>query len=97
MNDYFITKPARSDPRDIWNFFAERSERVADRLLDDITEQFDLIAEQPLLVGHKDIIYGTEYRICAVRNYVIFYEILDHGVQIVRVVHGSRDPDSMFL
>lgn len=96
MNDYFITKPTRADLRDIWNFFAERSERAADRLLDDITDQFDAIAEQPLLVGSKDIIYGTEYRICAVRNYVIFYELLEKGVRIVRVVHGSRDPDSIF-
>jgi toxin ParE1/3/4 len=32
----------------------------------------------------------------AMPPYVIFYEVIDDGVAIVRVLHGARDADSQF-
>lgn len=30
------------------------------------------------------------------RNYIVFYRPLDDGIEIVRVLHGARDIDSLF-
>lgn len=72
MNRFRLTGPARADVREIWNYMASQSERRADRLLEELNVRFQDLAEQPLLTGFADIIYGTKYRISPVRDYVIF-------------------------
>jgi toxin ParE1/3/4 len=95
MSRYRLTGPARTDLREIWNYVASHSERQADRLLDELTARFQDLADQPLLMGSTDIVYGTRYRISQVRDYVVFYEPDADGVVIARVIHGARDIESM--
>ena len=39
---------------------------------------------------------ATGLRSFPVGNYVILYRPLENGVEVVRVVHGSRDIEDMF-
>jgi plasmid stabilization system protein ParE len=58
MKRYRLTGPARADLREIWNYVADYSERRADRLLEELSARFEDLAEQPLLMGSTDIMYG---------------------------------------
>lgn len=95
MSSYQLTGPARADLREIWNYVATHSERQADRLLDEFLARFQDLAELPLLMGSTDVVYGTQYRISQVRDYVVFYVTTADSVTIVRVIHGARDIASM--
>ena len=63
--------------------------------MEELVARFQDLAEQPLLFGSTDIVYGTKYRISQVRNYVVFYSPDPDGVVIVRVLHGARDIEAM--
>jgi len=91
MNRYRLTGPARADLREIWDYIATASERRADRLLEEFYSRFQDLADQPLLMGSTDVVYGTQYRISQARDYVVFYNPVDDGVVISRVIHGARD------
>jgi plasmid stabilization system protein ParE len=64
-------------------------------LLEEFSARFEDLAEQPLLMGSTDIVYGTQYRISPVRDYIISYTPETDGVVIARVIHGARDIDGM--
>ncbi len=95
MKSYRLTGPARADVQRIWNDVADRSERQADRLVGRFNSKFRKLAEQPLLQGADDDVYGTPYRISQVGDYIIFYTPTADGVTIARVIHGAQDIGSM--
>lgn len=95
MKSYLLTDPARADVREILNHVASQSERRAEQLLDEFQTRFRDLADQPLLMGFVDDVYGTIYRVSPVRDYVIFYTLVADGVEVIRIIHGARDIDSM--
>ena len=60
-----------------------------------LQRRFPLLAEQPF-VGRKRPEIGERLRSFPVSSFVIIYRPADYGVEIVRVVHGSRDIESLF-
>ncbi len=89
------TSQAEADLLEIWLFIAEDSIRAADRLLDRFEETFHLIASQPRM-GRSRAQLAPELRSFPVGDYLIFYEPLPDGIQVIRVLSGYRDIDSLF-
>lgn len=99
MASYRLSRPARRDLDDIWDFYERQSgETVADQQLARLQESFQLLANQPY-AGVLRTEYEIHLRSHAVPHtrYVIFYFPRNYGIEIARVIHGSRDIVSQFL
>ena len=87
---YRLSSLAERDLDEIWSYLAEEASlTTADRLIDDIVDRFDLMAEQPGM-GRLRPEFGPSIRSISVENHVIYYRH-DGEVLIARVLHGRRD------
>lgn len=89
------TPRARQDLVDIWSYVASDSAAAADRLLDEINEKCELIAEFPGMGRRRDEL-GASLRSFPVGSHVIFYRVREDGIEVIRVLHGARDIPSVF-
>jgi toxin ParE1/3/4 len=87
---------AEQDLLDIWAYLArEASTRVADEQLRSIDRVCDMLSEAPLLGRSRDeLLPGI--RSIAAQPYVIFYRAPATHIEVVHVLHGSRDIDTIF-
>jgi toxin ParE1/3/4 len=95
MSRYRVDPEARSDLDAIYDYIARDNPRAAEALLDKIRTRFRLLAEQPS-IGRTRPELAPRLRGLPVGNYLIFYRPTDDGVEIARVLHGSRDIDALF-
>lgn len=86
---------AEADVLEIWDYIAEDSVIDADRWVDRLDEKLSLWASQPLMGRNRDEL-ATGIRSLAFGRYVVFFEPLPNGIDVVRVLHGSRDIDASF-
>jgi toxin ParE1/3/4 len=94
MSDPRITTQAQADLDDLWDYLAERNETAADHLLDEILERARHHARFPKTGRPRDdLLPGL--RSFVVRPYVVFFRPVDDTIEILRVVHGSRDVDDI--
>lgn len=92
---YTLSRPAREDLDDIWLYIARDSIEEADRFIDLLTAKFPLVASQPRMGRLREDL-APNLRCLPVKNYLILYRSLKGSVQIVRVIHGARDPKALF-
>ncbi len=85
----FKTAQAEEDLIAIWLYIAKDSLTVADKLLVKFENVFEILIEQPEFGAARPDI-APELRYFPVESYLIFYRIIADGIEIVRVVHGSR-------
>jgi toxin ParE1/3/4 len=88
---------ADSDLENIWNYVAmdSSSHRIADRLIDSITDRFFLLATHPNIGRSRDEDLRPGLRSFSVGAFVIIYRIQGTDVLILRVLHGTRDLRSL--
>jgi len=60
-----------------------------------IAEDFQALSRRPGL-GRRRPELNSDIRSLAVGRYVVFYLPLSRGIEVVRVLHGSRDIESIF-
>jgi toxin ParE1/3/4 len=89
------TAQAEEDLVDIWLYIAQDNPNAADRLLDEIEGKFLLLADNPQL-GRARPDIAEECRYFPVGNYLILYRIIPDGIEVVRVVQGSRRLENLF-
>ena len=84
---------AEEDLDDLWVYIATESgsEPTATRVLRSVADALLLIAKFPHLGRSRDLDLKSGYRSFPVNNYVIFYRIRPGVVQVIRILHGSRD------
>lgn len=83
------TRLARADALDIWNFIADDNPDAADKLVRRIDSVIQLLAMQPGL-GSSQERYRPGLRCAPVGNYLIFYEPIEEGIRVIRILHGAR-------
>lgn len=86
---------ALQDLDQIWDYIAQDNPTVADGFIDRIEEKCRLLAEHPKIGTSCESLHPS-LRFLAVEKYLIFYLPLDDGIEIVRVLHGARDIESLF-
>lgn len=86
---------AADDIAEIWDHIAEDSLRASDRWIDQLDEQFALLATQPLMGRAREEL-APRLRSFPFGRYVIFYEPIEGGIDVVRLLHSSRDVDAQF-
>ena len=74
---------------------AENNPEAAGRLVKEMTRRFALLRDNPHIGREQDKLL-VNMRSFVVKNYFIFYLPFEEGVEILRVLHGSRDIGSIF-
>ncbi len=72
-----------------------QSRPVALRFLASIEQRFQLYATQPEM-GDRHPNLGRNVRHFSVGRYVVFYRPVEGGIQVLRVLHGSRNIPSLW-
>jgi len=82
---------AREDLLNIWLYIAgDAGEARADRYLRRLDDVISLLAQQPLLGrARRNIAEGI--RSFAVESHVLLYLVVEDGIDLIRVLHGSQD------
>ena len=95
MQNFRLSTAAESDLTDIWTYRAESGETRADELIERLVEQFTMLATFPKAGRSRpDIKKGL--RSFAIEHHVIFYRLIDQGIEVVRVLYGTRDIEKIF-
>ncbi len=95
MNAVSQLPAAQADLLDIWLRIASDSPANADRFLDVLDQKMHLLASSPRM-GRPRPELRDGLRSFPVDHYVIFYCEVHQGINIVRVLHGARDIESLF-
>ena len=86
---------AHLDLNEIWDYIAEDGESRADAFIDLLDQKLRLLARSPNMGRARDEL-ENDLRSFPVGRYVIFYRPIPEGIEIVRVLHGSRDLGTEF-
>jgi len=90
-----ISDQAAADLEEIWQHIGIDNPSVADKFVEGIYEKCLLVKENPEIGRNRDeLLPGI--RCLSVKKYLIFYRIKSNAVQIVRILIGYRDIDSIF-
>jgi len=89
------TAEAEEDLIGIWVYIATDNQDAADRLLDRIDEACLRLAQFPDMgTSYEQIRPGL--RLFPIGNYLILYRAINSGIEVVRVIHGARQWQSLF-
>jgi len=91
-----LTNLAKADLEQVADYIAVQScsRLIATRFLDAVNDRAATYAAHPKL-GERCPGYGTDLRQFSLRQYVFFYRPIADGIEIVRILHGSRDLPSI--
>lgn len=90
-----LSASAHADLAEIHSYIAEGDAATADTITDELFEKFRLLSRNAALGrARHDLLVNL--RSFPHRRYLIFYFPTDTGIEIYRVLHGSRDIDSLF-
>lgn len=91
-----IRRPlAELDILEIWDFIAEDSITEADLWIDRLDEKLLLWATQPMMGRSRDEL-ASGLRSFVFGRYVVFFLPIQDGLDVVRVLHASRDISEHF-
>ena len=86
---------AELDLLDIWDYIADDSLDRADDFLDRIEGKLLTLAQNSGL-GRKRPDLLPDLRSFPIGNYVVFYQQIEGGIDVIRLLHGSRDIEEVF-
>jgi len=86
---------AAEDIAGVWGFIADDNLDAADHWVDQLDGQLRLLATQPLMGRARDEL-APGIRSFPFGRYLIFYLPISGGIDVVRVLHGARDVDTVF-
>ncbi len=90
-----LSPDATQDLDDIWDYIATNNQSAANKVIDEIATQFELLRQMPE-AGRSRSELQMGLRSFPVGRYLIFYRPSATSVEIVRVLHSARDVDAMF-
>jgi toxin ParE1/3/4 len=88
--------PAKTDLFEIWLYIAVDNPKAADRVLSAINDKCKLLAKSPQM-GRRREELSQSLRSMPEGKYIIFYRPIKGGIEIVRVLHGAQDIESIFI
>jgi len=95
MKRYQLSGPAQRDLREIGGYIAQDNTAAALRFLELLRAKCESLGEMPGMGREREEL-GAGLRSFAAGRYVIFYREREDGIEVVRVLHGARDVDSLF-
>jgi toxin ParE1/3/4 len=86
---------AELDLMDIWDYIADDSPDRADNFLSQIESKLMTLAQNSGL-GRQRPELLPNLRSFSIGNYIVFYQQIDGGIDVIRLLHGSRDIEGIF-
>ena len=86
---------AELDLLNIWDYIADDSPDRVDDFLDRVESKLMTLAQNSGL-GRKRSELLPDLRSFPIDNYVVFYQQIDGGIDVIRLLHGSRDIEEVF-
>jgi len=96
MSHYIISPTASRDLEEISNYFASRNIEAGERFVEQFAKKCKNIIEFPN-IGRSYAEIAPGLRGVPVDGYIILYRVREAGVEIVRVVSGYQDLESLFV
>ena len=95
------TESALCDLNEQAKFIQRDSPNAAIRFLHAAEETFKRLADMPELgerqeFGRAELAGLRAWQVRGFENYLIFYRPIEHGIEIVRVLHAARDIAAIF-
>ena len=93
MTGFIVSPAAKGDLEDIWDYLAIELEDpdTADHVIEGIFASFQRISSAPGIGHFRSDLCSQSVRFWSVWSYLVVYRHEGDEVQIVRVVHASRD------
>ncbi len=96
MKRFILSPEARQDLHTIRNYYLkEAGPRVAKYVLTEIDRGFHLVANTPGAGHSRTDLTASPVKFWSVFSYFIIYDFAAHPVGIVRILHSSRDVESI--
>jgi toxin ParE1/3/4 len=96
MSLYFLSPQATQDLQEINDYLFAGNPDSADTLLTLINQKLDTLAQFPSMGRRRDELLPS-LRSFPVDDYLIFYRPIAEGIEVVRIVSGYRDLETLFL
>lgn len=81
---------AEKDLNDIWDYIAEDNFAQANEFLRLINRKISALLETPMMGRSRDEL-APSLRSFPVGRYLIFYQPIKNGIEVVRVLHSAQD------
>ena len=87
-----LTDSAARDLDEIWDYIAveKYSPMSADMLIDEFDQRFKLLVTQPLMGEAVERLRPNTRRTVVKKRFIIFYEPVEDGILILRVLRGAK-------
>lgn len=95
MPQVLRTTQAEVDLLEILAYLGQQSARAADRFTANVKKKCSILAQFPEMGTLRDELAPT-LRSFPVGKYLLFYQPIEDGILVVRVLHGARDIPSLF-
>ena len=95
MNHFRLSRQAEKDLEDIWVYLTQQDELLADKRIAQILNRLPMLSQYPNMGKQReDILVGL--RSFPIKLYVIFYNKISEGIEVIKILHQSRDVDAEF-
>lgn len=95
MTQYIISPDAARDLDEISTYYAVHNIEVGEKLLDEFEARCKYLVSFPN-IGKSYRSIRSDLRGISCSGYIIFYRVSENIIEILRVVSGSRDLESLF-
>lgn len=91
MSRYVLSRLAMQDLLDIWDYIAAESVDVADRVISDIEQALERLADNPQMGHLREDLVTQPLRFWLVHSYLIIYRAETQPLEVVRILSAYRD------
>ncbi|NER52188.1 MAG: type II toxin-antitoxin system RelE/ParE family toxin [Symploca sp. SIO1A3] len=95
MSRYIISPAASQDLDEIFDYFVSRSVEAGERFVNGFEQKCKNLVNFPNM-GRSYAEVEPSLRGIPLEGYIVLYRIIENGVEIVRVVNGHRNLESLF-
>ncbi|WP_204106019.1 MULTISPECIES: type II toxin-antitoxin system RelE/ParE family toxin [Spirulina sp. CCY15215] len=95
MSRFIITLRASRDLEEICDYFLEKSVDAGDRFVEAFNQKCRHLVHFPYL-GRSYAQFSPSLRGISLMGYIIFYRIIEDGIEIVRIISGYRNLEEVF-
>jgi toxin ParE1/3/4 len=96
VSNCFLSRQASQDLDAIADYFLTRNIEAGESLFKEFTRKCENLVRFPNL-GRSYAHIRSEMRGIPLEGYIILYQVVDDGVEVLRVVGGRQDLEELFL
>ena len=92
MPRIILSDSANRDFDEIWDYIAveNHSPGAADLLIDEFDQILRLVLTQPTMGKAVDRLRLNTRRIVVKKCFLVFYEAVEEGIRVLRILHGAQ-------